>query len=148
MDESKLSNLSSLAGYDGQIKRLIEFHFNNWGYDTEIEDCKKNKEYGLSDIIGYLGYPMKAHSSNSTGSSEFCFPENLYEPIWLDNGNINSNNYWANYVFKTVSLYKDYIKIWESWNSPDFTNNYKNIENWSNEKPNSTDLIHWNGNIF
>ena len=147
-NESKLSNLSSLAGYDGQIKRLIEFHFNNWGYDTEIEDCKKNKEYGLSDIIGYLGYPMKAHSSNSTGSSEFCFPENLYEPIWLDNGNINSNNYWANYVFKTVSLYKDYIKIWESWNSPDFTNNYKNIENWSNEKPNSTDLIHWNGNIF
>ena len=30
-NESKLSNLSSLAGYDGQIKRLIEFHFNNWG---------------------------------------------------------------------------------------------------------------------
>lgn len=147
-NESKLSYLSKLAGYDGQKKRLIEFHLDNWGYEAEIEDCKKNKEYGISDVVGYLGYPIKSHSSNITGIPEFCYPENLYQPIWLEDGNINSNNYFAYYVYNTVNIYKDYIKIWEVWEEPDCTKNFENIENWTTKQPNNTDLIHWHGTIF
>ena len=146
--ESSLSELSKYAGYDSQRKRLIEFHFNNWGYDTELEDCKKNKEYGLSDVVGYLGYPIKSHSSNATGNSEFCYPANLYERIWLDDGSINPDNYWASYVYKTVNNYKDYIKIWQVWNEIDYTTNFENVEKWSTEPPNGTDLIHWYGTIY
>ena len=147
-NESKLSYLSKLAGYDGQKKRLMEFHLDNWGYDVEIEDCKKNKEYGISDVIGYLGYPIKSHSSNITANPEFCYPDNLYDPIWLEDGSINSNNYWAYYVYNTVNKYKDYIKIWEAWEEPDYTTNFENIEKWSINQPKKTDLTHWFGTIF
>ena len=147
-NESKLSNLSRFAGYDTQKKRLMEFHLNNWGYDIELEDCKNNKNFEILDVVGYLGYPSKEHSSNAKGNSEYYYPKNLYEPIWLDDDKINPYNYWANYVNKTISIYKDYIKIWEIWDKPDFTENYINIQKWATEPPNSTDLSHWHGTIF
>ena len=147
-NDSKLSDLSRLAGYDGQKKRLIEFHFNNWGYDIEIDDCQKNKEFGILDVVGYLGYPIKSHSSNVTGNPDLCYPANLYKSIWLDDGSINPDNYWANYVYKTVSKYKNYIKIWQVWNEPDSTTNYENIKKWNNEAPNKDDLNKWHGTIF
>ena len=126
----------------------MEFHLNNWGYDVELEDCKNNKNFGILDMVGYLGYPSKEHSSNDNGKSEYYYPKNLNEPIWLEDGKINQNNYWANYVYKTVNLYKDYIKIWEIWNEPDTTTNYENIEKWSKEPPDPNDLSHWHGTIF
>ena len=75
-------------------------------------------------------------------------PANLYEPIWLNNGTVNPNNYWANYINKTVSFYKEYIKIWEVWNEPDYTRNYEVVNKWTTEPPIQDDLLSWHGTIF
>ncbi|MBC7249427.1 MAG: hypothetical protein H5T62_04015 [Anaerolineae bacterium] len=41
-------------------------------------------------------------------------PANLSLP-WDD-----PNNYWGRFVYRTVSRYKDRIKVWELWNEPDW----------------------------
>ena len=63
------------------------------------------------------------HSSNKSNNAELCFPAHSYEPIWLEDGKVNPNNYWAFFVNETVTMYKQYIKIWEPWNEPDTVKN-------------------------
>ena len=113
-DDARMSNLSSLAGYDAQRKKLPEQHFYNWGFGIEVGDCITNKKLGIIDLVGYLAQPLKNHSSNSSNDPETCYPHNLYEPIFLNNGSVNPHNYWAYYVYRTVINYKDYVKIWET----------------------------------
>ena len=147
-DDAKMSNLSRLAGNDGQRKKLPEQHFQNWGFGIELGDAQTNTKLGILDVVGYLATPTKAHSSNKTDNSELCYPANLYEPIWLEDGSVNPNNYWANYVYKTVQIYKDHIKIWETLNEPDYIRNYNEVGKWFTEPPNPKDLVHWYGTIF
>ena len=147
-DDARMANLSSLAGFDGQRKKLPEQHFENWGYGIELGDAQTNTKLGILDVVGYLATPTKMHSSNATDNSELCYPANLYEPIWLEDGSVNPKNYWANYIYKTVDMYKDHIKIWETWNEPDYTRNYNNVGKWSTEPPDPKDLTHWYGTIF
>ena len=147
-DDARMSNLSSLAGYDGQRKKLPEQHFENWGYGIELGDAQTNTKLGILDVVGYLATPTKAHSSNTSSNAELCYPDNLYEPIWLSDGSVNPNNYWAAYVYKTVGIYKDHIKIWETWNEPDYTRSYNNVGKWFTEPPDPKDLTHWYGTIF
>ena len=147
-DDAKMANLSTKAGFDGQRKKLPEQHFETWGYTTEINDAKTNIKLGILDVVGYLATPTKSHSSGANSNAELCYPANLYEPIWLSDGKVNPNNYWAYYVNETVTLYKDYIRIWETWNEPDYTRNYNNVGKWATEPPSPSDLSHWYGTIF
>ena len=151
-DDGRLSNLSSWGGCDGQRKKLPEYHLEGWGYGIEIGDCQTNTKCGILDVVGYLCGPTEAHSSKrldySTSTREIMPPSNLYEPIWLKDGTVNPNNYWALYINKTVSLYKEYIKIWEVWNEPDYTRNYGVVSKWNTEPPSQDDLLSWHGTIF
>ena len=146
-DDSKSAILGSMAGYDGWRKKLPEKHFETWGYDIEVGDCKTNQKVGILDVVGFLAQPTPEHSSKITSDTEFCKPLNLYEDIW-DGDEVNKNNYWAYYVYRTVSTYKNYIKIWETWNEPDFTRNYNAVNNWDKNPPNPDDLTSWHGTIF
>ena len=145
-DDAKLAILSAKAGYDGQRKKLPEQHFVNWGYGIEVGDCQVNKQYGILDIVGFLATPAKDHST-CPNNQEGCKPLNLYEDIWLKNGSVNSKNYWAYYVNETVTRYKDYVKIWETWNEPDYTN-WQKAGDWAKNPPNPDDLYNWHGTIF
>ena len=151
-DDGRLSNLSSWAGYDGQRKKLPEYHLDYWGIGIEIGDCKTNTKCGILDVVGYLCGPSEAHSSKrlpyNNNNREIMPPSNLYEPIWLEDGSVNPNNYWANFINQTVTLYKDHIKIWETWNEPDYVTNYQKTAKWESEPPNKDDLVHWHGTIF
>ena len=151
-DDAKLSNLSSYSGYDGQRKKLPEYHLETWTYRIELGDCQTNTKCGILDVVGYLCGPTEAHSSKrlpyNNDNKEIMPPANLYEPIWLKNGSVNPNNYWADYINKTVSVYKNYIKIWETWNEPDYTRNYDVVGKWKSEPPNQNDLLSWHGTIF
>ena len=151
-DDGRLSNLSSWGGCDGQRKKLPEYHLEYWGYGIEIGDCQTNTKCGILDVVGYLCGPSKAHSSNRLtpyeNNKENQPPANLYKQIWLSNGKINPENYWAVYINETVSRYKDHIKIWEVWNEPDYTKNYGVISKWKTEPPNQNDLPSWHGSIF
>lgn len=145
-DDSKSAILGSMAGYDGWRKKMPENHFESWGYGIEVGDCQTNQKYGILDVVGFLATPTAAHSSNSNDAEHYK-PLNLYEKIW-DGDEVNQNNYWAYYVYRTVSTYKDYIKIWETWNEPDYTRNYNAIGTWETTPPNPNDLTSWHGTIF
>ena len=140
-------NLMAYAGYDGMRKKLPEAHLSYWGYGIELGVCEINQKHGILDVIGYLCTPSKSHSSNTSDNNELCYPDHLYEPIWLESGEVNPNNYWAYYVNKTVTTYKDYIKIWETWNEPDYTRT-ADTGKWENSPPDPKDLTSWHGTIF
>ena len=147
-DDARMANLSTYAGYDTQRKKLPEAFFETWGYGIELGDAQTNTKLGILDVVGYLATPTNSHSSNATNNPELCYPANLYKPIWLADGSVNPDNYWAAYVNKTVHIYKDHIKIWEVWNEPDYTRNYNAVSDWYKNPPNSKDLTHWYGTIF
>jgi len=150
-DSWSLDNKRALiqyAGFSSMRKKLPEQHFDNWGYGIELEVCEANGKYGITDLVGYLCTPSKIHSSNVTSNSEFCYPDHLYEPIWLDNGEVNPNNYWANYIYKVVNTYKKYVKIWETWNEPDYVKYGADTGSWSTKPPKPEDLVNWGGTIF
>ena len=147
-DDARMSNLSQKAGYDTQRKKLPEQHFYNWGFGIELGDAQTNTKLGILDVVGYLATPLKNHSSNASNNPELCYPANLYKPIFLGDGSVNPENYWADYVNKTVTTYKDHIKIWETWNEPDYTRNQDQVGKWMTEPPNKDILPHWYGTIF
>ena len=147
-DDARMSNLSQRAGYDTQRKKLPEDYLDYWGYGIEKDDAKTNTKLGILDVVGYLATPTKGHSSNVSDNAELCYPANLYEPIFLGDGTVNPNNYWAYYVEQVVKNYKEYIKIWETWNEPDYTNNQNQVGNWETSPPNPSILPHWRGTIF
>ena len=146
--DDNVRQLMQYAGVDGQRKKLREDLFELWGYGIELGTCIANEKHGVLDVVGYLSKPSKPHSSNVTENSEICYPDHLYEPIWLPNGEVNPNNYWANFVYKTVSQYKKYIKIWETWNEPDYVKYGVDTNAWKTSPPNPKDLVYWNGSIF
>ena len=147
-DDARMSNLSQKAGYDTQRKKLPEQHFYTWGFGTELGDAQTNTKLGILDVVGYLATPLKNHSSNASDNAELCYPANLYKPIFLNDGSVNPENYWADYVYKTVTTYKEHIKIWETWNEPDYTRNQDQVGKWMTEPPNKDILPHWYGTIF
>lgn len=146
-DDANNSYLAAMAGLDGQRKKLPENHFKSWGYGIEVGDCQKNNELGIYDLIAYLATPSSEHSSNPN-NAENTPPLNLYEKIWNDDGTVNTNNYWANYIYEVVKYYKPYVLIYEVWNEPDYTRSYDQIDSWYQNPPNPSILSHWNGDIF
>ena len=146
-DDANNSFLAAKAGLNTQRKKFPEDHMEKWGINIEVGDCKENIKLGIDEIIAYLSTPSKNHSKNPN-NAENNPPLNLYEKIWNENGTVNEKNYWALYVYKIIQTYKDYIKIYELYNEPDYTTNYGIVDKWYNEPPNSKDLPHWNSNIF
>ena len=61
----------------------------------------------------------------------------FFEEIWISENEVNPNNYWASYVYKTINKYKDYIKIWSVWYRPDVSYKFDYIKNWISYPPNS-----------
>ena len=146
-DDANNSFLAAKAGLNTQRKKFPEDHMEKWGINIEVGDCKENIKLGIDEIIAYLATPSKSHSKNPN-NAENNPPLNLYEKIWNENGTVNEKNYWALYVYKIIQTYKDYVKIYEVYNEPDYTTNYGIVDKWYNEPPNSKDLPHWNSSIF
>jgi len=124
---SKGDPAKNVEGIGSETLRPALFgHFlEKWGYDARIATFKYYQSIGIKDIVCFIGEPSEEQRErkiycDETGPSNHY--RNLYEPIW-DNGEngtpVNEKNDFALYVYKTVSLYKDYVKIWEIWNEPD-----------------------------
>ncbi len=104
---------------------LPERFMEEFGYELRLSTLQHYQDLGLTDNTMFVGYPSDEHRDPTIyceGSKSEMFA-NMYEPIW-DNGEngtpVNDNNYYALYLYKTVTLYKDYVKFWEIWNEPDF----------------------------
>ncbi len=99
-----------------------------WGYQIRLPEYQHFQSLNATDHLVFIGYPSAAHRETAA----FCdtFPSelfaNLYLPIWDGGANgtpVNDQNYFALYIFKTVSTYKNQVRFWEIWNEPDFTLN-------------------------
>ncbi|MEL6945588.1 MAG: hypothetical protein AAFO82_23275, partial [Bacteroidota bacterium] len=129
---------------------LFEHFMEQWGYDLRVKTFEHYKKLGAKDNVVFVGYPSDKHRD----PKEYCqgvrseLFRNLYTPIWDNGANgtpYNDNNYYAAYLYKTVTLYKDYVKFWEIWNEPDYSFTANSIErpgedgNWWENNPDPCD---------
>ena len=111
------------AGVNSLRPLLPEWFLEFWGYTIRETTFQHYASLGGPNNVAIIGYPSDEHEDPNqycSGQTPLTFA-NLYEPIW-DAGNgtpINENNYYANYVYKMVNVYKDYVHFWEVLNEPD-----------------------------
>jgi hypothetical protein len=138
---------------------LPEDFLESWGYDIRLSEFAHYASLGVKDNTVILQTPTAAHRDlNSYGScGQSMMFRNMYEPIWDGGANgtpVNDNNYYALYVYKTVSRYKNYVKFWEIMNEPDFDgsgNGYKErgaAGNWYDNDPNPCDLSNMRAPVY
>ncbi|MEM9821628.1 MAG: T9SS type A sorting domain-containing protein [Bacteroidota bacterium] len=113
------------AGVKSLRPSLPEHFLEQWGYDVRINTFQFYQELGVENNTVFIGYPRNSHQD----TSYFCPSHrsevfaNLYTDIWDGGANdtpVNDDNYYALYLYKMVTRYKDYVKFWEVWNEPDF----------------------------
>ncbi|MFT3932752.1 MAG: T9SS type A sorting domain-containing protein [Chitinophagaceae bacterium] len=113
------------AGIKTLHQPLPEAFLEQWGYDINLNDFRYYNSLGIKDNTVFLETPSEAHRDKSTfggcGDQSLIW-SNIYTPIW-DNGEngtpVNDDNYLALYIYKTVTLHKQYVKFWELVNEPD-----------------------------
>ncbi|MEL6863871.1 MAG: hypothetical protein AAFP19_05605 [Bacteroidota bacterium] len=109
------------------LRPALFAHFlEQWGYNIRVNAFQHYQKLGLKDLVCFIGYPAEQHliqQSFCGADNPTVLFENMYTDIW-DNGEngtpVNDENYYALYLYKMLLQYKDYIKIWEIWNEPDF----------------------------
>lgn len=105
---------------------LFEHFQETWGYDFRVPTFEYYKSLGAFDNVVFVGYPSEEHRDTTFYCPNFQSElfANMYTPIWDDGTDgtpYNDENYYAAYIYKTVTLYKEYVKFWEIWNEPDFS---------------------------
>lgn len=140
--------LAAQAGCNSARLSLAETHLDMWGYDIEVGDNQAYVADGLAHHIAFLISPIAAHSTAPQGGDlAHHIPANLHTPAIVD-GQINPENYWAAYVYKTVDTYKDYVDTWEVWNEPDWVADYNFTLTWDEQPPTAEQLVRFGGSIY
>jgi len=133
---------------------LSESVLEIFGYDVVVDDFQHFQSLGMDEFTAVLAFPVDWHKDYTeycpgTPSNLFA---NLHTPIWDGGANgtpYNDENYFAAYVYKTVTTYDEYVKFWEIWNEPgfDYTGNtgWRDAGdpqgNWWDNDPNPCDYI-------
>ena len=129
---------------------LPEYFLEEWGYEIRTSTFQHYSNLGSSENVAIIGYSSEAHREPTQfcpGAPAETFA-NLYLPIWDGGANgtpVNDDNYFALYLYKMVSLYKNDIRFYEILNEPDFDysgNGWKDAsygDSWFNTTPNPCD---------
>jgi hypothetical protein len=122
---------------------LPEAFLEKYGYDirTGTFDTYINK-LGMKEITCFVQEPSSAHRDLTVypgckGPSKLF--AHLYEPIWDDDGSVNANNYYANYIYNLVLNYGDKVRFWEVINEPDYSY-LSNKDLWLTRAPQPSEL--------
>ena len=146
----ELANIAAKAGADAMRPALIESFLEEWGYDIRLDAFKHYAALGMTENVLFLGYPSDAHKEKTIycGKESSTLFANLYEPIWKNSDSgvvINEKNYYANYVYKVASRYKNQVRFYEIWNEPDYSFTVKSelpagvAGSWWNTNPDPCD---------
>jgi Secretion system C-terminal sorting domain len=149
------------AGVKSLRPSLFEQFVEQWGYNVRVNEFNHYASLGMQDNTVFLGTPVSApHKDNNKyggcGNESLLF-KNMYDPIWDGGANgtpVNDNNYYALYVYKVVSQYKQWVKFWEIVNEPDFdagNSGWKprgNAGNWWENNPTPCELLNTKAPIF
>ena len=137
-------------------EEFLEF----WGYDAEVSSFNHYSTLGVKDNTIFLGGSSIAHRDNNyyggCGNPSWLFA-NMFTPIWDGGANgtpVNDANYYALYVYKTVTRYRSFTKFWEIINEPDYDvtgNSWKDPGqpgNWWENNPQPCALANLKAPIF
>ncbi len=112
------------------LRPLIPDNFTEvWGLNFRINTLKQYQTLGIADNTTIIGFPADWHRDATKfpcpngGEVQSELFSNLYTDIWDGGANgtpYNDNNHFAAYLYKTVQMYKPYVKFWEIWNEPGF----------------------------
>ncbi|MEM9887141.1 MAG: T9SS type A sorting domain-containing protein [Bacteroidota bacterium] len=138
------------VGINSMRPALFEHFMEEWGYELRVKTFEHYKKLGAKDNVVFVGYPSEKHRDPTwyCDSHQSELFKNMYTPIWDGGANgtpYNDENYYAAYLYKTVTLYKDYVKFWEIWNEPDYSFTANSIEqpgedgNWWENNPEPCD---------
>ncbi len=121
-----LANIAAKAGADAMRPALFESFLEQWGYDIRLDAFKHYEKLGMTENVLFLGYPSQAHKDKTVfcGTDTSTLFANLYEPVWKNSDSgvvINEKNYFANYVYKVATRYKNQVRFYEIWNEPDYS---------------------------
>ncbi|MEO5592020.1 MAG: T9SS type A sorting domain-containing protein [Chitinophagaceae bacterium] len=131
-----------------------------WGYNVSVNDFIHYNSLGIKDNTVFLEFPSDAHRDNTTYpgcTDQSLIWGNLYTDIWDGGANgtpVNDDNYFALYVYKTVTIYKPWVKFWEVVNEPDYDggiNGWKQPGepgNWWDNNPAPCELTRLKAPIF
>lgn len=153
IDRRESAELSVGAGASSLRTTLPERYLARWGDAIEVGDYTYYAEHGLDDHVVFLIGPSAEHSSAPAGTADWELdhhaPRNLYEPIFLPDGSVNPENYWAAYVDRVARTYGDHVAIYEVWNEPDqVLGNWRITSEWSTRAPTASELPWWNDSFF
>ncbi|MCF8244408.1 MAG: PKD domain-containing protein [Saprospiraceae bacterium] len=113
------------AGVKSLRPGIFESFVEVAGYDANLPAFQKYAELGMGEHTVIVGFPSDEHRDPTQycqGIQSTLF-DNMYSPIWDGGANgtpYNDSNYYAAYLYKTVSMYKDFVRFWEIWNEPGF----------------------------
>lgn len=151
-DDATLSTLASEVGVRSIRLKYPEYHFDNWGQEIEVGDAEHYASVGMKDHVAFLIGMTEEHSTAPGGSEDwerdYYIPKNLYEPIFLESGEVNPDNYYAAYLFATFSTYEPWVKYWEIFNEPDWVEDWQVTLDWDTEPPSADELVRFHGSIF
>ncbi len=110
---------------------VYEIVLDYFGYNLVKPDFAYYDARGMGEHVAIVGGPAGRHQDYATqycpGQFSALFA-NMYAPIWDGGANgtpYNDDNYFAAYMYKVVSTYKDDVRFWEVWNEPGL--DYANI---------------------
>ncbi len=149
-NDKTLATVISKAGGNTLRPTLPESFVERWGYSIRLNEFKYYAvDLGMKDITVFLEGPSEAHRDLTTypgcSNSSKSF-KNLYEPIWLADGTVNPNNFYANYVYKLVQTYGPYVKNWEVINEPDLGSATRS--NWLTRAPLPAEMSNFRAPFF
>src|SRR2546423_9587779 len=139
---------------------LPEYFLEDWGYDVRIAEFNHYASLGIMNNEVTLEGPAPAHKDNNKYdgcTDESKLFKNLYSDIWDGGANgtpVNDTNYFALYVYKTVSRYKFLTRFWEIVNEPDITYSGRGdlqpgeAGNWWENNPSVCDLENLKTPVF
>ena len=139
---------------------LPESFLEYWGYDVRLAEFNHYSNLSVLDNVVALEDPSPAHKDNTIFAgcaTESRVWKNMYDNIWDGGANgtpVNDNNYFALYVYKTVTRYKTVTKFWEIINEPDLDivghgpQEPGMFGNWWENNPNPCDLPNLKAPIF
>lgn len=139
-----LANLVKKIGGHSIRPSLSHSFLTKYGYDIRTSTFRDYKEkLDMNELTVFLEEPdetVRDKNKYDGSKEESKIFKNIYEPIWNTDGSVNSNNYYANYVYQTVRRYGPYVKFWEIWNEPDFTTSLANLDEWAFRAPRAYEL--------
>lgn len=131
-----------------------------WGYNIRVAEFKHYDSLGTKDHTLFVHKPVAHHKDNNTYDGcpdQSVLFANMYLPIWDGGANgtpVNDDNYFALYIYKLVTTYKQWVKFWEILNEPDYDGSGNSYQprgvpgNWWENNPRPCDLPNMKAPIF